>query len=65
MRTYPSAANVITGVATSINAWIDQRAEQIGFPDDERLFGEFESDSEVGCAALGAATPAGKPVTAE
>jgi hypothetical protein len=45
--------------------WIDQRPEQISFADDERLFGECGSYSEVGCAALGAATPGGEPVTAE
>jgi hypothetical protein len=50
MRTYPGPIHTVTGVATSITARIDQRAEQISFADDELLFDEFEYDSELGHA---------------
>src|SRR5580704_7345001 len=54
----PSAVHPITGVATSIGAFvgytargIDERAEQIfSFSDYERLFGGLASDSEVSYA---------------
>jgi uncharacterized protein len=54
----PSAVHPITGVATSIGAFvgytgrgIDNRAEQIfSFSDYERLFGGLESDSELSYA---------------
>src|ERR1017187_2748243 len=54
----PSAVHPITGVATSIGAFvgytargIDQRAEQIfSFSDYERLFGGLASNSELSYA---------------
>jgi hypothetical protein len=42
---------MLTGITTSITAWVDQPADQIGFTDDEQLFGGFKSDSELGYPA--------------
>src|SRR6516162_620039 len=58
IRELPSAVHPITGVATSIAAFvgytargIDNRAEQIfSFADYERLFGGLASDSELSYA---------------